>query len=82
MKNCFFFKKLNLNGPTPLPLFGNFLSVIFKGIIKNDMHYVNKYGKTFGVFEGTIPKISTADVNLIKCILIKDSHYFVNRQVE
>ena len=76
-----YFKKINLKAPTPVPIFGNFLSLMHKGIARNDVDQCRLFGKTHGEFLGSAPTINTADVNLIKCIMIKDFNYFVNRRV-
>lgn len=76
-----YFKKMNLPGPKPLPVIGNFLGVIRKGLVQNDMEVMKKYGKTIGFFEGSIPAIMTIDPKFIKTFGIKDFGSFVNRRV-
>jgi len=76
-----FFKQMNLPGPTPLPVIGNFLALMRDGIQQNDINLKNKYGKTFGYFEGSTPVIMTNDLKFIKTYLIKDFGSFVNRRV-
>lgn len=76
-----YFKRMNLPGPAPWPLLGNFRSVIKLGLHKHDMEIFKTYGKTVGYFEGSQPVILTNDLRLIKACLIKDFGSFVNRRV-
>ncbi|CAL4130192.1 unnamed protein product, partial [Meganyctiphanes norvegica] len=41
--------------------------------------WVKKYGKVFGYFIGWRPTLMVADLDLIKQILVKDSHIWINR---
>ena len=40
-----------------------------------------KYGKTFGIFFGSMPHVITSDPQVLKQVFIKDFHYFANRQL-
>lgn len=74
------YKKNNLGGPMPLPLFGNLL-MYRKGLNYCHLDLVNNYGKTFLLSEGlSSPLICTADPDFIKAVAIKDFRYFVNRR--
>jgi cytochrome P450 len=42
---------------------------------------MQKYGNTFGYFEGTTPIIVTRDVKFLKSFMIKDFSSYVNRRV-
>jgi len=75
------FKKMNIPGPMPLPLIGNFNGVIKLGATKYDEYLMGKYGKIVGYFEGSTPNLLISDVKFIKAVLIKDFSHFVNRRV-
>ena len=79
MKNHF--KKLGLSGPTPMPVFGNLLTLIAKGFDVYDVETLQKYNGTCGYFEGTTPVVLTSDPKFIKLVMNKDSASFVNRRV-
>jgi hypothetical protein len=72
---------MNVPGPSPLPLVGNLLQVIKKGITEHDTELMNQYGKIVGFFEGSTPNLMITDIRLIKSITIKDFGHFVNRRV-
>jgi hypothetical protein len=74
-KQLTYFKKLNIPGPTPLPILGNMISV-FKG-----PDVFKKYGRVAGFFLGSDPVINCEDANMMKTILIKDFNSFYNRRV-
>ena len=76
-----YFKRINLNAPTPLPLFGNLLDLIRYGLHPADTNLMKTYGKICGRFEGTTPVIMTTDIKFIKTFMIKDFNNFVNRRV-
>ena len=77
-----YFRKYNIDGPTPTPILGNLGDLMKKGFDVFDQEILNKYGQVCGYFEGSIPTILTSDTKLIKLITIKDSACFVNRRVK
>lgn len=76
-----FFKRMNLPGPAPWPLIGNFMDVVKKGLHRHDIEIFKEYGKTVGYFEGSHPVILTSDIKFMKVFLVKDFGSFVNRRV-
>jgi len=44
------------------------------------MKWFHRYGKIYGVFNGNQPVLTILDHELIKQVLVKDFHLFVNRQ--
>lgn len=74
------FRQNQIPGPVPIPLLGEFLNIILKGLYKNDMDLVQKYGNIIGVYEGPNPTILLSDLELLRKVLIKDSQAFVNRR--
>ena len=76
-----YYRKYNISGPTPMPLFGNLLTVMNKGFDVYDDEILKKYNRVAGYFEGSTPVILISDPKLIKAIGIKDSAHFINRRV-
>ncbi|CAF4083217.1 unnamed protein product, partial [Adineta steineri] len=74
------FRRIGIPGPAPIPLLGEMFNVIRRGMYKNDMALIKKYGKIVGIYEGTIPIILVTDLDILRNVLIKDSHVFINRR--
>lgn len=45
------------------------------------MALVQKYGKVFGYFDGSLPNLWITDVAMIKAMYVKDFDHFVDRRV-
>nr|AAI13144.1 Cytochrome P450, family 3, subfamily a, polypeptide 16 [Mus musculus] len=74
------FKKQGIPGPKPLPFLGTVLNY-YKGLWKFDMECYEKYGKTWGLFDGQIPLFVITDPETIKNVLVKECFsVFTNRQ--
>lgn len=85
MDNFDHWEKLNVKGPKPIPLFGNFKDV-FLGKINIGMFYKICYDKFinepyFGVFEAKSPILVIKDPELIKDVLVKDFNCFSDRGI-
>ncbi|KAI1308001.1 Cytochrome P450 3A11 [Halotydeus destructor] len=63
-----------------LPILGHALDYFLKPMQEVLMENFATYGKTFGIYEGTVPVLVTSDSDLIRQITVKDSHIFVNRR--
>lgn len=72
--------KSKIKGPIPLPLIGNWGSVMVSGLCQGTVDLVKTHGKTFLFFEGSNPSVYSADPEFIKTVTIKDFKYFMNRR--
>ncbi len=75
------YKKNNLNGPLPLPLFGNLVHLMVHGLGGYHKKMANKYGKNFLSFEGLSPVVCISDAEFVKQITTKDVRIFPMRRV-
>ncbi|CAF1093648.1 unnamed protein product [Adineta steineri] len=75
------FRRIGIPGPAPIPLLGELFNVMRKGMYKNDVALIKKYGKIVGIYEGITPIILVTDPDILRNVLIKDCHVFVNRRV-
>ena len=57
------------------------LTLISKGAGPYDIELHEKYGKTFGYFEGYDPVVVTKDVDFVKTVMIKEFSTFYNHRV-
>nr|QUF59378.1 cytochrome p450 CYP3045C1 [Brachionus angularis] len=76
-----FFKKRGLKTPKYEFFFGNFRQIIenknYSDILKN---WTEKYGKTYGYFEGHLPVLVTSDLEIIQEIFVKQYANFSARK--
>ncbi|CAG2118051.1 unnamed protein product, partial [Medioppia subpectinata] len=79
-KNYDYWKKLGIDGPKPVLLFGNFLDRCRNPMGSLDIAYIKKYGNVFGIFNGVDPVLLVAEPELIKQILVKEFHNFSDRR--
>ncbi|XP_035516950.1 cytochrome P450 3A40 [Morone saxatilis] len=74
------FKKMGIPGPKPIPFFGTMLAYR-KGFMNFDFECFQKYGKTWGIYDGRQPVLCITDVSMIKTVLIKECYsLFTNRR--
>ncbi|CAF1289098.1 unnamed protein product [Rotaria magnacalcarata] len=74
------FLRIGIPGPARIPFLGEIINVTRKGMRTNDTDLIRKYGKVVGIHEGTTPTILLADPDLLRNVLIRDSHVFINRR--
>ena len=68
-----------MTGPKPQIFFGNLLDKFVKSRAEVGLEYAEKYGKLYGYYNGAEPALFVMDNELIKDIMIKDFHCFLNR---
>ncbi|KAF6041267.1 CYP3A4 [Bugula neritina] len=72
--------KQSIRGPKPLPLFGNFLSLLKHGSFATyDKFILDTYGKISGSFRGRVPILDIADPEYLRLTMIKDFSSMPNR---
>ncbi|CAG2165508.1 unnamed protein product [Oppiella nova] len=76
-----YWSKQGINGPKPIPIFGNIINTLMTSEKDRLLGYQKKYGKIYGHYMGDIPVLSIADPELIKLILVKDFHVFTGRHI-
>ncbi|KAG3259955.1 CYP3A5-containing [Ictidomys tridecemlineatus] len=74
-----YFKKLGIPGPTPLPFLGTLLHYC-RGLSNFDTECYKKYGKTWGLFDGSQPVLATTEPSIIKTVLIKECYSVFTNQ--
>lgn len=75
-----YFSQQGIPGPKPIPIFGNMWGIWKANIPDYDMALVQKYGKVFGYFDGSLPNLWITDVAMIKAMYVKDFDHFVDRR--
>ncbi|CAG2111966.1 unnamed protein product, partial [Medioppia subpectinata] len=75
-RNHNYWAKRGVNGPKPVPGFGNTLSPFLTEPVVLEKQWVEKYGKVYGIYEANKPILTVADAALIKAIVATDSHVF------
>ncbi|XP_067135813.1 cytochrome P450 3A9-like [Centruroides vittatus] len=75
-RNFGYWKRLGIPEVPPIPLTGSFKFDLNSHQGKAEQVWYNKYGKIFGIYEGTNPVLMIADPDLLKNILVKDFHVF------
>ncbi|CAG2175110.1 unnamed protein product [Oppiella nova] len=78
-QNYLYWTNQGIPGPTPIPFFGNFLDDYFTQHHLLLIKWYNNYGTIYGTYNGKMPVLHVADPELIKAIMVKDFHLFVNR---
>ncbi|XP_072318896.1 cytochrome P450 3A40-like [Eucyclogobius newberryi] len=74
------FSKMGVPGPKPVPFFGT-MWAYRKGFLDFDMECFQKYGKTWGIFDGRQAVLCVTDHAMVKAILVKECYsLFTNRR--
>ncbi|KAJ6223022.1 hypothetical protein RDWZM_001567 [Blomia tropicalis] len=74
-----YWNERGVKGPSPSIPFGNVLSFFRDGQVKIEKDWLQKYGKLYGNYQMTAPILTVIEPELIKQVLVKDFHIFVNR---
>ncbi|CAG2105380.1 unnamed protein product [Medioppia subpectinata] len=69
-----------IKGPRPLVGVGNLWELLFEPMADLEERRFQKYGKIYGVFEGSRPILKVGEPELIKQILVKDFNIFQTRR--
>lgn len=81
-KNKFsFWSKRGIPGPKPWPLVGNIVTWVRSNRTKLDLEWSKTYGRVFGVYEGSTPRLWIVDPDLVQRICIKDFDIWHDHEV-
>lgn len=80
-KHFSYFKRLGIPGPEPSLLWGN-----IREYHETDHHkvldkWLEKYGDTFGFYDGDVPFIVTKDLEFLECVFVRNAKNFTDRGV-
>ena len=74
-----FWSKRGIPGPTPIPFFGNALTWMVSSVDEVDAANVRKYGKVYGVYNGSEPVLMVTHAESIQHIWIENHKNYKNR---
>ncbi|XP_050040168.1 cytochrome P450 3A14-like [Dermacentor andersoni] len=74
-----YFKKLGIPGPEPSLIWGNLVEYHSMESYKVLGKWIEKYGNTFGFFNGDAPFIVTNDLDFIEYVFVRNFQNFVDR---
>lgn len=74
-----FWSNRGIPGPTPIPIFGNSLPMMFHSIGKIDQQHIHKYGKMYGTYEGSVPVLCLHDPALLHHVYNTNFPDFANQ---
>ncbi|XP_013140623.1 PREDICTED: cytochrome P450 6B1 [Papilio polytes] len=81
-----YWKKRNVAGPNPVPLFGNIKDSVLRRkpqvMVYKSIYDAYPNEKVVGIYRMTTPSILLRDLDIIKSVLIKDFESFADRGVE
>ncbi|KAJ6647417.1 Cytochrome P450 3A14 [Pseudolycoriella hygida] len=79
-RNFNYWKKRGINGPKPLPIFGNLLDILLTPRTDLELNLYKKFGSIYGYYLGNAPVLVVGEPDLIKNILVKDFNVFPQRR--
>lgn len=72
-------KECNIPGPEARFFDGNFFKLMKNQNVLTVSEWYKKYGRVFGYYIGSRPRVVVSDLNLLRKILVKDFHLFSSR---
>ena len=75
-----YWKRRGMSGPPPSIPFGNALRQHTGAWHNVELDRIRKYGKVFGVYDGTSPGLLCVDPEILERVLVKDFNTFTDRQ--
>ncbi|CAG2108804.1 unnamed protein product [Medioppia subpectinata] len=72
---------MGLKGPKPIPFLGNSVYWLLKPRCFLDVEWGRKYGQIYGVYDSNQPILVVSKPELIKTIMVKDYHVFIDRRM-
>ncbi|XP_054160994.1 cytochrome P450 3A21-like [Oppia nitens] len=78
-RNFNYWKSLGINGPKPIVGFGTLLYQFLTPKPYLELEWYKKYGKLYGILNGSNPALTIAEPELIKHVLVKDFNSFADR---
>lgn len=69
-----------VDGPRSVWPFGFVLPYLLSNPLEWELKNSKKYGRVYGLYTSLKPTLNISDVDLIKQVMIKDFHLFVNRR--
>ncbi|KAL1432616.1 hypothetical protein MTO96_012841 [Rhipicephalus appendiculatus] len=74
-----YFKRLGIPGPKPNLIWGNLMEYHSTDLYKAVGGWIEKYGDTFGFYNGDVPFVVTQDLELIEQVYVRKFQNFMNR---
>ena len=76
-------KSLGVRGPTPFPIFGHLLEIIWNNRVlhERERDAQRAYGRVYGIYMFNTPIIVTSDPEMLKEIFVKSFNNFHDRLV-
>ena len=74
-----FWRRQGVDGPPPVIPFGNSEDNMKGRTHELDMQHVARYGRVFGLYQGTTAVLVVTDPEILKDVLVRDFHVFADR---